>query len=309
MVRSHLPTARAVAFTLGLLAGFPGPTHAETKSIDLFQSAFLPQSVRIQVGDEVVWVWQKGTHTIASGRPDGEPGSPDEPGKLFEAVVDESHPELRYTFTEPRDGGYPFFCRQHPEQLGFVEIDRGEVSHRVAVVDNVFNPEDLYVFSGDTVVWEHEPMEGFHTVTSGLSSDPADRPGELFDEESSDALPTFSYQYLEGGDFPYFCRPHEHMGMRGRIHVQEKFVRGDASGEGTVDISDAVSVLNYLFLGGQARCCSDALDANDDGAIDIGDPVFALNFLFLGGARIPAPYPLPGGDRTEDTLLCCIGDR
>ena len=96
--------------------------------------------------------------------------------------------------------------------------------------------------------------------------------------------------------------------MRGRIHVQEKFVRGDASGDRKVDISDAVAVLNVLFLGAVARCCDDALDANDDGTIDIADPVFMLQSLFIEGTKIPPPYPLAGGDRTDDALQCCHRD-
>ena len=275
----------------------------------MFREAFLPQSLTIELGDTVRWAWQRGTHTIASGLPTGAPGTPDEPGALFEGPVDEVNTSFTHSFTEFQRDGFSFFCRQHPEQIGFIQISSGEVSVRIAVVDNVFNPEEVYIFEGDLVRWEHEPNEGLHTVTSGLSSEPAEKPGELFDEESSDALPVFVFQYFEVGDYPFFCRPHEEMGMKGKVHVQEKFVRGDASGDGVVDISDAVKILNFLFLGGPARCCEDALDANDDGAVDIGDPVFALNFLFLGGAKIPAPYPLAGGDRTEDSLICCHRDQ
>jgi len=281
---------------------------AADHTIDMYQNAFLPQTLEIDLGDVVGWLWQKGSHTVTSGLPDGAPGTPAEPGALFDGVVDEAHPLFRLAFNESREGGYPFFCRQHPNQIGFIEISTGEISVRIAVVDNVFNPEEAFIFAGDTIRWEHEPNEGVHTVTSGLSSSPGDNPGALFDEELSNALPVFVYRFEDAGDFPFFCIPHEHMGMKGRIHVQEKFVRGDATGEGNVDISDAVAILNFLFLGGSVRCCDDALDANDDGAIDIGDPVFTLNFLFIGGAKIPPPYPLAGGDRSDDALLCCHRD-
>lgn len=271
----------------------------------MFRETFLPQSLTLELGDTVSWVFQRGSHSVTSGRVDGAVGTPDEPGLLFDAIVDEASPVFSFTFNEFRPNGYTFFCREHPEQIGFLQISSGEISVRVAVVDNVFSPEEVFIFAGDSVRWEHEPMEDFHTVTSGLSSNAEDRPGELFDEESSDARPIFVYQFSEAGEYPYFCRPHEHMGMTGRVHVQEKFVRGDASGDRVVDISDAVFVLSFLFLGGPSSCCDDALDANDDGVVDIGDPVFALNFLFLGGAKIPAPYPLASGDRSEDGLQCC----
>ncbi len=281
-----------------------GNSLAGDPTIDMFQAAFLPQSLSIQPGDTVRWVWQRGTHTIASGLPDGAPGTVDEPGAIFEGLVDEFHPTFSHTFSEFQADGFAFFCRQHPNQIGFVQISSGEFSFRVAVVDNVFNPQIVHVFEGDTVRWEHEPMEDDHTVTSGLSSEPSDLPGALFDALSSDALPVFAFQFLKAGEYPYFCRPHEHMGMKGRIHVQKKFVRGDASGEGFVNITDAISILNFLFLGEPARDCRDALDSNDDGVVNLGDPIFTLNFLFLGGVKMPAPYPLPGGDRTDDLLPC-----
>ena len=45
-------------------------------------------------------------------------------------------------------------------------------------------------------------------------------------------------------------------------------------------------------------------DANDDGALDISDPVTALGYLFLGGAPPPAQSSDCGHDPTEDDLSC-----
>jgi plastocyanin len=232
---------------VGAILGACEVAGAADHTIDMFQASFLPQSAEIELGQSVEWVWRKGSHTVTSGLPNGAAGTPNEPGALFDQVVDEAHPSFTFTFGELREGGFPFFCKQHPEQIGFIQIATGEVSFRVAVVDNVFNPEEVVIFEGDTVRWEHEPMEDVHTVTSGRSSSAGDSPGELFDEELSDALPVFAYQFLSAGDYAYFCRPHEHMGMKGLVHVQEKFVRGDATGEGVVDISDAVAILGALF--------------------------------------------------------------
>jgi DNA-binding beta-propeller fold protein YncE len=82
------------------------------------------------------------------------------------------------------------------------------------------------------------------------------------------------------------------------------FVRGDANLDGVIDISDAVGVLAYLFLGGAPPPCADAFDADDDGNLSITDPIFLLNFLFQGGASIPPPFPEPGLDATADRLGC-----
>jgi hypothetical protein len=84
------------------------------------------------------------------------------------------------------------------------------------------------------------------------------------------------------------------------------FRRGDANGGGSVDITDAISVLEWLFVGGEAPPCSDAADSNDDGKVDLSDPVGVLGYLFLGGPPPADPGPSNcGADPTEDALPKC----
>ena len=81
------------------------------------------------------------------------------------------------------------------------------------------------------------------------------------------------------------------------------FVRGDASGNGSVNIIDVIRLLGFLFREGEASCV-DALDVDDDGAVRLPDAIAALDFLFRGGAPPPPPFPDSGRDPTEDTLGC-----
>lgn len=82
------------------------------------------------------------------------------------------------------------------------------------------------------------------------------------------------------------------------------FIRGDANGDGTLNVADVVFNLNFLFSQGPGECL-DALDANDDGANNIADPIGILGFLFGGpGAPPPAPFPNCGSDPTADALDC-----
>ncbi|MEM7235562.1 MAG: hypothetical protein AAF517_25540 [Planctomycetota bacterium] len=70
------------------------------------------------------------------------------------------------------------------------------------------------------------------------------------------------------------------------------FVRGDVNQSGSLEISDAVSLLGYLFLGEQALAtCLDAADVDGNFRVDISDPLFLLNYLFLGGRQVPRPFP------------------
>ncbi len=301
-VEIRMPLGLPLGMLLGMLLG--AGQRVEATEILFFQSSFLPQSVTIQKGGTITFAWRRGIHTVTSGLPDGEPGTPDEPGARFETLLDEENPTFSYAFDFDETEGLAFFDRENPGQIGFIKIDSGEETVRVGIVDNAFLPDVSYIFAGDSVRWEHEPNEMFHTVTSGRSSRPADNPGALFDEESSNAKPIFVYRFPEAGDNPYFCRPHEAMNMDGIVHVQPLFLRGDASGDGTVDMSDAIAIVTLLFDGGIAASCYDALDANDDGQVDVSDAVFDLLFLFTGRVSLPAPYPVKGPDRTEDELYC-----
>lgn len=84
----------------------------------------------------------------------------------------------------------------------------------------------------------------------------------------------------------------------------DTFVRGDADGNGAINITDGIFTLNYLFTGGGDPPCADAADADDNGSINITDGIFILNFLFTGGGDPPAPFGACGPDPSEDSLDC-----
>jgi EF hand domain-containing protein len=95
--------------------------------------------------------------------------------------------------------------------------------------------------------------------------------------------------------------------IAGRIGIVDDltvFVRGNANGDAGVDISDPIFILDYLYTGGGAPACLDAADADDNGKIEITDAVVILESLFLDAKAISAPYPSPGKDMTSDDLSC-----
>lgn len=72
--------------------------------------------------------------------------------------------------------------------------------------------------------------------------------------------------------------------------------RGDADGSGSVSISDAVYIIEYIFGGGLFPECLDEADADGDESISISDAVYLINFIFDGGPTLsdcPAPPSLP----------------
>jgi Dockerin type I domain len=58
---------------------------------------------------------------------------------------------------------------------------------------------------------------------------------------------------------------------------------GDANYDQTVNVSDAVYIINYVFVGGSAPSNMDFADANCDGTVNVSDAVWIINYVFQGG--------------------------
>jgi hypothetical protein len=73
---------------------------------------------------------------------------------------------------------------------------------------------------------------------------------------------------------------------------ETRFHRGDPNSSGMTDISDAIAIFGYLFLGEPATLsCLESANTNNDATIDISDGISLLNWLFIGGATPAAPGP------------------
>jgi len=64
------------------------------------------------------------------------------------------------------------------------------------------------------------------------------------------------------------------------------YVCGDADGNGSVTISDAVHLITHIFSGGPAPIPQEGGDADCSGMITISDAVYLITYIFAGG---PAP--------------------
>jgi hypothetical protein len=82
------------------------------------------------------------------------------------------------------------------------------------------------------------------------------------------------------------------------------FRRGYANGDSRSDLSDAVFTLDYLFVGNAVPTCKKSLDFDDSGTLNVSDGIYLLGFLFRGGPPPPPPTASCGDDPTEDGLTC-----
>ena len=84
------------------------------------------------------------------------------------------------------------------------------------------------------------------------------------------------------------------------------FHRGDADDSGTLDLTDGVRILGWLFQGGVQPPCLDAADVDDNGRIEVSDPIRLLGYLFLGqpAPEDPGPPGQPCGPDGDGALGC-----
>ena len=90
------------------------------------------------------------------------------------------------------------------------------------------------------------------------------------------------------------------------IEAGPRFQRGDPSGDGSVDISDALAGLKHLFAGAPLACPK-AADTNDNGELEMVDSIQLLDYLFRGSRAPAAPFKSCGADPTGDQLDCETG--
>ena len=90
------------------------------------------------------------------------------------------------------------------------------------------------------------------------------------------------------------------------VAMEIEFIRGDANGDGTVNLADSITILETIFLGGDPFPCDNAADWNESGLINIADAILGLEYLFAGGPPPPAPFPQCGFDPTVVVYNCPV---
>jgi hypothetical protein len=67
------------------------------------------------------------------------------------------------------------------------------------------------------------------------------------------------------------------------VHISPWDYRGDANGDGIVNVGDVVYLISFLYRGGPAPVPMSVGDVNCDGIVDVGDVVFLINYLYRNG--------------------------
>jgi len=179
----------------------------------------------------------------------------------------------------------------------FVHVRDGGIFIEAAVIIEIHEPiDDVFLAPGQS-----------QTVWNAIFDVAADAPIgavtqlELVNNRAlSDVFNMFTINGLS--EFPLLTSSTVSVVGQGESGV---FLRGDTDGNTTLDITDAVRILNFLFLGGAPPTCEDASDVFDSGTVDISAAIALLNYLFLGGPTPAVPFPAPGLDPSDDALTPC----
>ncbi|OUU23370.1 MAG: hypothetical protein CBC13_05825 [Planctomycetia bacterium TMED53] len=99
---------------------------------------------------------------------------------------------------------------------------------------------------------------------------------------------------------------HTVMEFRGSA-IDSEFRRGDINFDDSVNLVDAILVLESLFVPGAAPIeCRDAADCNDDEGVNLADAIYLLSHLFIPGSPdLPQPAGACGTDPTSAEDLDC----
>ena len=191
---------------------------------------------------------------------------------------------------------------------GVVDYSQGYSGYAVATDDDgdplsffkMDGPENLQVTTDGIIIWETGPGDvgGPYDVTIGVA-----------DVCEATATCTFALTVTapvgccQHSDYCAMMTDLECMEIPGTVWypapyrcVEEMSCQapcGDCTLDGIINLSDAITGLNYLFKGSQPPEHVCLLDVTCNHLVDIGDIVYLLNYLFKGG-------PLPCPD-------CCAG--
>ena len=240
---------------------------AETYEVEVGSTYYDPQWLHVEPGDVINWTRVGGTHNVISGDTCSSPNG------IFASPTMNSG-NLTFSWTVPVDATetYEYYCSigghcTSGNQYGALILGGNGVTHVITTNGFAYEPADLSVNPGDTVIWEHGG--GTHTVTFG---DDCVSDGGLNDSLSATngAIVWRVPEDMAGMTQNYFCQPHCGFGMVGSLQIGGEVVDclGDINDDGSITVDDLLELLGEFGQDCSSGCPS---DLNDDGAVDVND--------------------------------------
>ena len=126
---------------------------------------------------------------------------------------------------------------------------------------------------------------------------------DIVTREPRDAGFRIHWNRVEG---PIRRGEHTDLDLDGRIDACQgnRFRRGDVTRDLQVDISDSIALLRFQFRGDPPFACMEAGDFDNSGTINVTDAILILVYLFQGGPPPPHPPDSPCTPDDDDDTDC-----
>jgi hypothetical protein len=134
-------------------------------------------------------------------------------------------------------------------------------------------------------------------------------PVDIFNNQTTYALSATDSSYtISGnteGEYYYMVRAKDAQDQWGAfsgasqttVYIPQNYICGDANGDEEVNVSDAIMIINYVFVpGSPSPSPIVSADVDCEGNVNISDAVYIINFVFVGGSD-PCD---PDGDTVPD---------
>lgn len=171
--------------------------------------------------------------------------------------------------------------------VGHVYMDKNDAKDSMDFIQDTFDKK-VYCRSRDTATFVELQFDKIVDITAfneNITAVPL-RP------EDRSLVPLVAYNFevysgiTDGWLFSYTGDPILQTVSTGQIEYMESAGCGDANHDKSINVSDAVFIINYVFVGLTDPFIKYLGDANCDGSINVSDAVYLINFIFVGG---PAP--------------------
>jgi len=169
----------------------------------------------------------------------------------------------------------------------FDEFDDADNDGHCADVDNCPDDNNPTQANDDTDEWGNECDNCPNDDNPDQADNDDDGDGDVCDDDDdNDGHP-------DGSDnCQYVYNPLQIDSDTDGIGDACEFICGDANNDDVVDISDAVYLVNFVFIpGAPAPDPIDAGKVNCDSVVDISDAVYLVNFVFVPLSPVPCDCP------------------